>query len=52
MKILFIDLYVNGIPKPQSQTGDKFISDGLHPNDFGQQLIGDKICAYIKTQNK
>ena len=44
----YIDLYENGIPKPQSKTGDKFTVDGLHPNDDGHKIIADKICEYLK----
>ena len=49
-EIDFIDLYNNGFPKPTTDLGDEFTIDGLHPNDFGYELIAESVCEYI--QNK
>ena len=47
-----IDLYENGIPKPLLTTGDEYTVDGVHPNDRGYLLIANRICEYIKTNNR
>ena len=51
-EIEFIDLYVNGIPKPEVKTGDEYTVDGLHPNDKGHELIADIVCNYILKGSK
>ena len=51
-KIEFIDLYVNGIPKPEVNTGDEYTVDGLHPNDKGHNLIAERVCDYILKVEK
>lgn len=43
----YIDLYNDGIPKPETNTGDEFSVDGLHPNDKGHLLIAEKIKKYL-----
>lgn len=43
----YIDLYENGIPKPESNSGDEYTVDGLHPNDKGYELIAERICEYL-----
>lgn len=42
-----IDLYENGIPKPEVNTGDEYTTDGVHPNDNGHALIARRICDYL-----
>ncbi len=43
----YIDLYMGGIPKPETNAGDEFSVDGLHPNDKGHLLIAEKIKKYL-----
>ena len=43
----YIDLYNDGIPKPETNTGDEFSVDGLHPNDKGHLLIAERIKKYL-----
>ena len=47
-RIDYIDLYNNGIPKPETCFGDEFTVDGLHPNDKGHLFIANKIKEYLK----
>ena len=42
-----IDLYDNGIPKPQVEGADEYTVDGLHPNDKGNLLIAERVCEYL-----
>lgn len=46
----FIDLYDNGIPKPEVNTGDEYTVDGVHPNNKGHKLIADKVCEYVRAR--
>lgn len=47
-KIDYIDLYNGGIPKPETDKGDAFTVDGLHPNDKGHLFIAEKIKEYLE----
>lgn len=46
--IKVLDLFTDGIPKPETCDGDKFTVDGLHPTDFGHEYIAKKISEFIK----
>ena len=46
----YIDLFSDGIPEPLTDKGDKYTSDGLHPNDFGHEFVADKIVEYLKAK--
>lgn len=43
-----IDLFEGFIPIPQSNAGDAYTVDGLHPNDLGHQKIAERICDFLK----
>ena len=45
--VKFLDLFNNGIPKPETAEGDKYTVDGLHPSDFGHRFIAEKISEFI-----
>lgn len=45
--VKFLDLFNNGIPKPEMAEGDKYTVDGLHPSDFGHRFIAEKISEFI-----
>ncbi len=46
-KIDYIDLFHGCLPVPQTDTGDEYTIDGLHPNDNGHRFIADKILKYL-----
>ena len=46
----YIDLYKNGIEKPETNLGDEYTVDGLHPCDKGYVLIADRVCEYIAAR--
>ena len=39
--------FTDSFPVPQTNTGDAFTTDGLHPNDAGHVVLAAKICMYI-----
>lgn len=43
----YIDLYNDGFPVPETDRGDEFTADGLHPNDKGHAFIAEKIKEYL-----
>ena len=43
----YIDLFINGFPKPKTNMGDLYTTDGLHPNDYGHQFVAEIISKYI-----
>ena len=46
-EIPYIDLYENGMPRPVSYEADKYFADGLHPNDFGHNWLGERVASYV-----
>ena len=45
-----LDLYArSGLQPAVPVIREKFVPDGLHPNDAGHVLLKDMICAFIKT---
>ena len=45
-----LDLYArSGLQPAVPVIREKFVPDGLHPNDAGLVLLKDMICAFIKT---
>ena len=47
-----IDLYRQGYPKPMSDAGDTYTTDGIHPTDAGHKLIAEKICKYLEERKQ
>ena len=45
-----LDLFSKGIPKPDTEEGDGFTVDGLHPNDRGHEFIAESICRFIEER--
>lgn len=43
-----LDLYSDCLPAPLVDTGDKYTTDGVHPNDLGHTLIAEKVSRFIK----
>ncbi|MBR2646283.1 MAG: SGNH/GDSL hydrolase family protein [Clostridia bacterium] len=37
-------------PIPQTNTGDTYTIDGLHPNSQGHRLIAEKIAEYVRAK--
>ena len=48
--IEWIDLFKGFMPVPQTNLGDEYTVDGLHPNDLGHQMIAERICDYLKSK--
>lgn len=48
--IEYIDLYKNGFPKPEVNTGDEYTVDGLHPNDNGYEFLADIVCKNLENK--
>lgn len=48
--IEYIDLYKNGFPKPEVNTGDEYTVDGLHPNDKGYEFLANIICKNLEDR--
>lgn len=48
--IEYIDLYKNGFPKPEVNTGDEYTVDGLHPNDNGYEFLANIICQNLEEK--
>ena len=48
--IEYIDLYKNGFPKPEVNTGDEYTVDGLHPNDYGYEFLANIICKNLEDK--
>jgi len=48
--IEYIDLYKNGFPKPEVNTGDEYTVDGLHPNDHGYEFLANIICKNLEDK--
>ncbi len=46
----YIDLYSDGFPRPETNVGDDFTIDGLHPNDKGHLFIAEKIKEYLQRK--
>ena len=46
----YIDLFKNGFPKPETNCGDEYTADGVHPNDKGYSLIADRVTEYVKEK--
>ena len=47
----YLDL--NGyFPIPQTNAGDEYTVDGLHPNSQGHRLIAEKIAEYVRAKQK
>ena len=51
-EIPYIDLYENGMPRPVSYESDKYFADGLHPNDFGHNWLGERVASYVREHVK
>lgn len=49
--VAFLDLRQH-FPIPQTNTGDAYTVDGLHPNPLGHRLIAEKIVEYIQEKQK
>ena len=48
--IKVLDLFNDGFPVPQTDAGDEYTTDGLHPNDRGHEFIAEKICRFIEER--
>ena len=47
----YIDLYYNGLAKPESKEPNEYFADGLHPNDNGAEWLADKVVEYVNSRS-
>ena len=47
-EVAYLDLS-EYFPIPQTNTGDAYTVDGLHPNTQGHRLIAEKIAEYVRA---
>ena len=43
-----VDFWNDGDLNPNTPGGDENFADGLHPNDIGHRLLGEKLAEAIK----